>query len=96
MAFNSPGADTHMCTYILTSRTKARAWFNKLKIQQLTQHTIALSLEWINPLFFCVIVHRTLTTWPFLIRVPYLGKLSVIYDTENKGLSHFSSNENKG
>ena len=29
-------------------------------------------------------------------KVPHLGKFSVIYDTENKGLSHFSSDENKG
>ena len=36
------------------------------------------------------------TTWFFLIKVPYLGKLCVIYDTENKGFSHFSSDENKG
>ena len=34
--------------------------------------------------------------WCFLIKVPYLGKLSVKYDAENKGLSRFSSNENKG
>ena len=34
--------------------------------------------------------------WHFLIKVPYLGKLSVMYGMENKGLSHFSSNENKG
>ena len=32
--------------------------------------------------------------WHFLIKVPYLGKL--IYDAENKGLSRFSSDENKG
>ena len=34
--------------------------------------------------------------WRFLIKAPYLGKLSVIYDAENKGLSHFSNDENKG
>ena len=28
--------------------------------------------------------------------MPYLRKLSVIYDAENKGLTHFSSDENKG
>ena len=33
--------------------------------------------------------------WRFLIKVPYLGKLSVMYDAENVGLSHFSSDENK-
>ena len=32
----------------------------------------------------------------FLIKAPYLRKLSVIYDVENKGLSHFSGDENKG
>ena len=36
------------------------------------------------------------TMWRFLIKAPYLGKLCVIYDAENKGLSHFSSNKNKG
>ena len=36
------------------------------------------------------------TLWHFLIKAPYLGKLSVIYDAENEGLSHFSSEENKG
>ena len=36
------------------------------------------------------------TTWHFLIKVPYLGNLSVIYDVENKGFSHFPSDENKG
>ena len=41
-------------------------------------------------------MNSTLTTWRFLIKAPYLGKLSVIYDTENKGLSHFFSDENKG
>ena len=41
-------------------------------------------------------MNNTLTTWCFLIKAPYLGKLSVIYDMENKGLSHFSSDENKG
>ena len=34
--------------------------------------------------------------WHFLIKAPYLGKLSVMYDAENVGLSHFSSDENKG
>ena len=38
-------------------------------------------------------MNNTLTTWRFLIKMPYLGKLS---DAENKGLSHFSSDENKG
>ena len=31
--------------------------------------------------------------WHFLIKVPYLGKVS---DMENVGLSHFCSDENKG
>ena len=34
--------------------------------------------------------------WRFLIKAPYLGNLSVIYDAENKGLSYFPSDENKG
>ena len=39
---------------------------------------------------------HTPATWRFLIKAPYLGKLSVIYDAENKGLSHFPRDENKG
>ena len=31
--------------------------------------------------------------WRFLIKAPYLGNLSVIYDAENKGLTY---DENKG
>ena len=42
------------------------------------------------------LLHNTSTTWHFLIKAPYLGKLSVTYDAENVGLSHFSSDENKG
>ena len=41
-------------------------------------------------------MNNTLTMWRFLIIAPYLGKLNVTYDTENKGLTHFSSDENKG
>ena len=41
-------------------------------------------------------MNNTQTTWYFLIKVPYLGKLSVIYDAENKEFSHFSSDKNKG
>ena len=41
-------------------------------------------------------MNKTLTTWHFLIKAPYLGKLSVMYDAESVGLSHFSSDENKG
>ena len=33
--------------------------------------------------------------WFFLIKVPYLGKLSVMYDAKNKGFSKFSSSEIK-
>ena len=61
-------------------------------MQQLTQHTIALTLEWINPLCHCppstVLNNTQPTTWHFLIKEPYLENLSVIYDAddENKGL----------
>ena len=41
-------------------------------------------------------MNNTMIMWCFLIKAPYLGKLSIIYDGENKGLSHFSSNENEG
>ena len=42
------------------------------------------------------LMNNTLTMWHFLIKAPYLRKLSVMYDAENVGLSHFSSDENKG
>ena len=42
------------------------------------------------------LLHNTLTTWHFLIKVPYLGKLSVTYDAENVGLSHFLAMKIKG
>ena len=68
-------------------------------MQQLRQHTIALSLEWINPLCHrppsTVLNNTQQTTWHFLIKAPYLGKLCVIYDMENKGLSRFPRDENK-
>ena len=41
-------------------------------------------------------MNNTQMAWCFLIKAPYLGKLSVIYDTENKGFNHFPSDENKG
>ena len=41
-------------------------------------------------------MNNTLTMWRFLIKVPYLRKLSAMYDMANAGLNHFSSNENKG
>ena len=41
-------------------------------------------------------MNNILTMWCFLIKAPYFGKLSVMYDAEIVGLSHFSSNENKG
>ena len=30
-----------------------------------------------------LVLNNTLTTWLFLIKVPYVGKLSVMCDTEN-------------
>ena len=41
-------------------------------------------------------MNNTLTTWCFLNKVPYLEKLSVMYDAENVGLGHFYSDENIG
>ena len=34
-------------------------------------------------------MNNILTMWHFLIKVPHLGKLSVMYDMENVGLSYF-------
>ena len=70
------------------------------------QSNQVLTFEWRNPLLYhplcrqnccqASLTNNTLTTWHFLIKAPYLGKLSVMYDAENVGLSHFSSDENKG
>ena len=77
---------THTRAHIPTSRTKARTWFNNTN-KLLAQHIIVLSFEWINPLWYRPpSMNNTLTTWRFLIKAAYLGKLSVIYDAENKGL----------
>ena len=92
MAFIARGMDTHRRahTYRLPGQKHAR-WLNT----KLTQHTIALTLEWINPLCYSppstVLNNTQLTTWRFLIKAPYLGNLSVIYDAENKGFGYFSS-----
>ena len=90
MALIARGADTHTRAY--TYRLPGQKHVHWL-IQQLTQHTIALSLEWINSLCHhppsTVLNNTQLTTWRFLIKANYLGKLCVIYDAENKGLSHF-------
>ena len=52
MVFNSLGGGhtTHMHTYQLPGQKHAPGL-----IKQLTQHTIALSLEWINPLCHCTL-----------------------------------------
>ena len=85
----------HTAARVITSNRHMAA----TAINGLTQHTIALTLEWINPLCYSplstVLNNTQLTTWRFLIKAPYLGNLSVIYDAENKGLSYFSSDENK-
>ena len=98
MALIARGADTHRRAH--TNRIPGQKHARWLNIQQLTQHTIALTLEWINSLCHCppstVLNNTQLTTWRFLIKAPYLGNLSVIYDAENKGLSYFPSDENKG
>ena len=38
-----------------------------------------------------LLMNNTPTMWRFLIKVPYLGKLSVMHDAENIGLGCFSS-----
>ena len=94
MVLIARGTDTHRRahTYRLPGQKHAR-WLNT----KLTQHTIALTLEWINPLCYSPVLNNAqLTTWRFLIKAPYLGNLSVIYDAENKGLGYFPSDENKG
>ena len=98
MALIARGADTHRRAH--TNRIPGQKHARWLNTTKLTQHTIALTLEWINPLCHCppstVLNSTQLTTWRFLIKAPYLGNLSVIYDAENKGLSYFPSDKNKG
>ena len=97
MALMARGADTHRRahTYRLPGQKHAR-WLNTIIN---TAHN-STTLEWINPLCHCppstILNNNQLTTWCFLIRAPYLGNLSVIYDAENKGLRYFPSDENKG
>ena len=97
MALIARGTDTHRRAHTYRIPGQKHAWWLNTK---LTQHTIALTLEWINPLCYSppltVLNNTQLTTWRFLIKAPYLGNLSVIYDAENKGLGYFSSDENKG
>ena len=95
MALIARGADTHRRAH--TNRIpgqKHARWLNT------TINTAHNSFKWINPLCHCppstVLNNTQLTTWRFLIKAPYLGNLSVIYDAENKGLSYFPSDENKG
>ena len=89
------GANAHRSvhTYRLPGQKHMR-WLNT------TINTIALTLEWINPLCHCppstVLNNTQPTTWCFLIKAPYLGNLSVMYDAENKGRSYFPSDENIG
>ena len=97
--YNSPWADTHIHihAHILTSWTKARA-----KTINITHNSTFLRIDKsavpssTSRSTFNNSMQNTQTTWHFLIKAPYLGILSVIYDTENKGLSHFSTDENKG
>ena len=74
-----------------------------MALSKRTQSNQVLVLEWRNPLLYRPLCRQKLLSNTFneqhfdnIIKVPYLGKLSVMYDTENVGLSHFSSNENKG
>ena len=70
---------------------------NLLLLSAITQHTIALSLKWRVTVRCIVINCRRTPTEQYsdnvgpLIKVPYqapyLGKVCVIYDTENKALA---------
>ena len=56
-----------------------------------------LTFEWRNSLlYYLLCLQKLLLKRCFLIKAPYLGKLSVMYDAENVGLKSFSSDENKG
>ena len=89
MALIARGADTHRRahTYRLPGQKHAR-WLNTTIN---TAHNSTYLIEWINPLCYSppsIVLNNTqLTTWRFLIKAPYLGNLSVIYDAENKGIN---------
>ena len=94
MALIAQGADTHTCAYTYQFPGQKHAhWLN-------TTVNIAHDSTSLNPLCHLppstVLNNNQPTTWCFLIKAPYLGKLCIIYDAENKGLSHFHSDENKG
>ena len=84
MALIARGADTHIRahTYRLPGQKHAQ-WLNTTIN---TAHN-STYLRMDKP---------TVLSSTFNIKAPYLGNLSVIYDAENKGLSYFPSDENKG
>ena len=100
MALIARGADTHRRAHTnrIPGQKHARSRVKYTTIN--TAHNSTYLIEWINPLCHCppstVLNNTQLTTWRFLIKAPYLGNLSVTYDAENKGLSYFPSDENKG
>ena len=78
--YNSRGGHTH--AHIPTSRTKAHAWFNKTintahnsTFLRMDKSAVPSSTSGST---FNNLMQNTQTTWCFLIKVPYLGKLSVI------------------
>ena len=98
MALIARGADTHRCvhTYRLPGQKHVR-WLNTTI--NTAHNSTYLRMDKSTVLYSppsTVLNNTQLTTWRFLIKAPYLGNLSVIYDAENKGLGYFSSDENKG
>ena len=96
--FNSPrSGHTQTRAHKPDSRQKHARWLNTTIN---TAHNSTYLRMDKSPLSHCppstVLNNTQLTTWRFLIKAPYLGNLSVIYDAENKGLSYFPSDENKG
>ena len=93
MALIARGTDTHrrVHTYRLPGQKHVR-WLNTTI--NTAHNSTYLRMDKSTVLFSTFNSSEQLRR--FLIKVPYLGNLSVIYDAENKGLGYFSSDENKG
>ena len=92
MALIARGGHTRAHTYQFPGQNHAR-WLNTTVN---TTHNSTFLKSTVIFHLSTVLNNTQPTTWRFLIKAPYLGKLYVIYDAENKGLSHFPSDENKG
>ena len=84
--YNSPGMDTHMYTYQFPGQKHAPGLIIIIINTAHNSTFLRIDKSTVSSSTFNSLMNKIQTTWRFLIKAPYLGKLSVIYDTENKGL----------